>query len=165
MNPDIYLLLIVKNPVGRTISSFHMAKRNKKFNKTLESSWKKYARFYDESFVNWLVYFRRKQIHIVDGDSLIDYPVPELSKIEEFLSIERFLDDKVFVYNSTKGFFCLKQPSVSQTSEEDIKCLAENKGHTNFNVSSTVLEEMKDFFRPHNQRFFDLCQRRFDWDL
>ena len=49
-------------------------------------------------------YFKREQIHIVDGDALIENPLPELRKIESFLGLKPNSTKLIFISTSAKGF-------------------------------------------------------------
>ena len=54
-----------------------------------ESSWRNFSfkEHYADYLHNWLKFFKLgKHIIIVDGDALAKYPVPELSKVENFLN-------------------------------------------------------------------------------
>ena len=167
MNPNIRLLLIVRSPTRRTMSKYAKDKReaekegkSREFIPSFEDSWRKftYNQHYDTYLKNWLQYFKLgKHIHIVDGDVMAKYPVPELNKVENFLNLEPYFTDEMFVYNATKGYYCLKQLN-------DIDCLHTKKGHSYQNISLAVIKEMNDYFQPSNQRFFNLIGKKFHWD-
>ena len=171
MNPRINLILAVRDPVHRALSDYLMwqrlKERRKKLwrNESFESSWRRYASTYDENFQIWLKYFDKKQIHVVDGDALTANPVKELIKIESFLKIDHYFNDSIFVFSETKGFYCLNKPGSSDVSSSDnIECLFKGKGNLHPNISEAVEKEMRAFFRPHNERFYRLSGRNFDWD-
>lgn len=101
----------------------------------------------------------------MDGDALATSPAQELTKIEQFLKTAHFFNDKVFVFNSKKGFYCLREPAFGRKSTKDnMKCLDSGKGHQHPNVSSSVVRKMKRYLRPHNERFYKLAGKQFDWD-
>ena len=172
MNPHIKLMLIVREPVQRALSSYLMGKRksekNKKANwknESFEASWRHFATTYDDDFEVWLKYFKQKQIHVVDGDAMTANPIAELSKIESFLNIDHYFDDSVIIFNEEKGFYCQKKTDSSIISGADMmECLPEGKGHIHPNISETVEKEMKEYFLPYNKRFYQLSGRQFDWD-
>ena len=114
-------------------------------------------------FENWLKYFDADQIHVVDGDTLVKNPLSEFKKIETFLQIRPFFDTDVFVFNVTKGFYCLQIPREEDV-ESEMECLYEGKGRKHPNVSEEVIREMQKIYRPHNQRFYKLSGKHFDWD-
>ena len=180
MNPNIRLLLIVRDPIQRAISAYYHAKRqHEKLQKraghkltepypSFESSWKRYVHNYQyvTHFENWLKYFKKQQIHVIDGDAMSGYPVPELNKVEDFLNIEHYLNDKRFVFNSTKGFYCLRNLESREDSNTDnADCLYETKGHSHPNVSSSVIKKMKLYLRAESKRFFSLIGKNFDWNI
>ena len=125
-----------------------------------ELVWKKYSNsFYDISLEIWLEYFNMGQIHIVDGDLLRKSPLQELKRIEQFLNIEPYFQAKHFYFNTTRGMFCLTNPRFGENS-----CMANSKGLKHPKVNETVLRMMRDIFRPHNQRFYQLSNKIFHWD-
>ena len=172
MNPRINIILIVREPVQRALSSYLMAKlmykQHRKTNwknQTFESSWRQYAAVYDDNFELWLKYFEQKQIYVVDGDAMTANPIAELRKIESFLKIDHYLDDNIIIFNPAKGFYCKKKPDASGLSSEDMmECLPEGKGTIHPNISEDIEKEMKEYFLPHNKRFYQLSGRQFDWD-
>ena len=172
MNSRINLILIVREPVSRALSQYLMGKRKyeKKFknnwkNEPFESSWRRYAATYDDNFEVWLKYFKQKKIHVVDGDAMTADPIAELNKIESFLKIDHYFDENVIVFVEIKGFYCQKKPdSIDMSSADMVECLGAGKGHIHPNISEVVKKEMKEYFLPHNKRFYKLFGRQFDWD-
>lgn len=172
MNSSIKLLLIVREPVTRTISDYTQIHSNKlskgKPHEAFEaltlaasgnvnthyravqiSLYAHYLRF-------WFDAFSREQIHIVDGDQLVEDPFPELQKIEDFLGLEHRIARDNFYFNKTKGFFCLR----NDTTE---KCLGDTKGRKHPDVSPEVVRKLRRFFHPHNLRFYDMIGRNLGW--
>ncbi|XP_011308723.1 heparan sulfate glucosamine 3-O-sulfotransferase 5 isoform X2 [Fopius arisanus] len=104
----------------------------------------------------WLEVFSREQILVVNGDQLIEDPVPQLRRIENFLGIEPKIGRHNFYFNHTKGFYCLR----NETSE---KCLRESKGRRHPRVSPIVVTKLRKFFNEHNQRFYELVGEDLGW--
>lgn len=104
----------------------------------------------------WLEVFSREQILVVNGDQLIDDPVPQLQRIEEFLGLDSRIGRHNFYFNHTKGFYCLR----NDTSE---KCLRESKGRRHPRVSPMVVTKLRKFFNEHNQRFYELVGEDLGW--
>ncbi|KAL2732875.1 heparan sulfate glucosamine 3-O-sulfotransferase 5-like, partial [Vespula maculifrons] len=104
----------------------------------------------------WLEVFTREQILIVNGDQLIEDPVPQLRRIENFLGLEPRIGRHNFYFNHTKGFYCLR----NETSE---KCLRESKGRRHPRVSPVVVTKLRRFFNEHNQRFYELVGEDLGW--
>ena len=178
MNPNIRLILIVRNPVQRAMSMYLMYKRyhetkpydpsDEKFkygvnsiantSQSFESSWKNFIQVYDSDFENWLEYFKLEQIHIVDSAAFEKSPAKELTKIEDFLKIGHYFTEEMLVFVSRKGFYCIHPPGKKQ------HCLGDDKGHRQPNISFSARKEMSDYLRPHNERFYQLSGKKFDWD-
>ena len=178
MDPNIKLLLIVRNPVQRALSMYNMYKRyheSKPYNvpdekfkygmnsvanmsQSFESSWKNYIQVYDSDFKNWLKFFRSEQIHIVDSAAFEESPAKELTKIEDFLKIGHYFEEEMFVFVPSKGFYCIHPPGKKK------HCLGDDKGHHPPKISPSALKEMTEYLRPHNKRFYQLSGKHFDWD-
>ncbi|XP_069756610.1 heparan sulfate glucosamine 3-O-sulfotransferase 1-like [Narcine bancroftii] len=171
MNSSTRLLLILRDPTERVISDYTQVYYNRLEshksvqpieemvikNGALNIKYKAIQRsLYDVHMGNWLRYFPLNQIHIVDGGALIKNPLEELQKVETFLNIPAKIKTSNFYFNQTKGFYCLR-------SDGKERCLHESKGRPHPVVNSTVLEELRAYFREHNERFFQMVQQTFKW--
>ena len=178
LNPRIKVLLLVRDPVQRAISTYAMVKEKYERHKnqilknsvrlfpSFESSWEMYLNWqYDTSIENWLKFYKLKQIHIIDSQTFSANPVPDLKKVESFLNINHYFSDELFVFNTTKGFYCFKEADLQESQETNsVKCLRQGKGRKHPNISSSFIEKLRQVCRPHNRRFFSLTGRYFDWE-
>lgn len=172
LSQQLKLLLIVRNPVDRVVSDFVQldSKRLKKNGNrytfeelVLRSSGAVNEHYspvsisrYDVHFERWLKYFSLEQIHIVDGDAVIENPIPELQKAEKFLGVSAYFTESMFYFNETKGFYCWKKSGKPT-------CLGTAKGREHPTLSTSVQSKLQNFFAPHNEKFFQLCQCHFSW--
>ncbi|XP_046566832.1 heparan sulfate glucosamine 3-O-sulfotransferase 1-like [Haliotis rubra] len=174
MNSSIRLLLIVRDPVERTISDYAQLLDNKvKRHKTMQSFEKLVLvpdtgeinksyiavkrSIYHRHLLKWLHFFPLKQIHIIDGDNLRVRPWAEIHKVESYLGLEHKIGKNRFVFNTTRGVFC------TLTEEGEERCLAHGKGRKHPNISEVVMHKLRAFFRPYNEKFFRIIKRRFQW--
>ncbi|CAB0036729.1 unnamed protein product [Trichogramma brassicae] len=111
---------------------------------------------YHMHMYRWLEVFERRQILIVNGDQLIDDPVPQLKRIESFLRLESHIGRHNFYFNHTKGFYCMR-------SDSEEKCLKESKGRRHPRVSPMVVSKLRRFFSEHNRKFYDLVGEDLGW--
>lgn len=172
MNKLVKIVLITCDPVTRAISNFAMAKdRNRaelhdefeqcvlgEDNRINASC--KYVRKsnYQKFMKYWLEIFPLKQIHIANGKRLIEEPVTELRKVEQFLGVPSFIREENFIVSEETGFKCLRNRSDSR-----IKCLSRRKGRAHPEVKENVLTLLREFFKPRNLKFFSLVKQTFDW--
>ena len=172
LSQQLKLLLIVRNPVERVVSDFLQldSKRLKKNGNrytfeelVFHSSGAVNEHYspvsismYDVHFLRWLKHFSLEQIHIVDGDALIENPIPELQKAEKFLGVNAYFNEKMFYFNETKGFYCWKKHGKPT-------CLGNAKGREHPTLSANVRSRLQNFFASHNEKFFHLCQCNFSW--
>ena len=62
---------------------------------------------YSLQLKNWLKYFEIDEFKFVSGETLITNPASELEGVERFLGIPRYLTREKFLWNETRGFFCM----------------------------------------------------------
>ncbi|XP_063163439.1 heparan sulfate glucosamine 3-O-sulfotransferase 1-like [Candoia aspera] len=171
MNSSIKLLLILRDPTERVISDYTQVYYNRLENHkpvqlfedivikngALNTKYKAIQRsLYDIHMGRWLKHFHLDQIHIVDGNTLIRDPLPELQKVERFLNLPSKILSSNFYFNQTKGFYCIR-------SDGRERCLHESKGRPHPVVNSTVLEQLYSYFREHNAKFYRMINHSFDW--
>ncbi|GBP24748.1 Heparan sulfate glucosamine 3-O-sulfotransferase 5 [Eumeta japonica] len=97
-----------------------------------------------------------EQLLVVNGDLLIEDPVPQLRRIEKFLGLEHKIGRRNFYFNETKGFYCLRNDTTD-------KCLRETKGRKHPRVDPAVVTKLRRFFVQHNQRFYELVGEDLGW--
>ena len=114
---------------------------------------------YHRHLANWLKVFGKEQILIVDGDRLISDPVVELQKVERFLKLDHHIQQDQFHFNTSKGFYCIRD-SIYPTLD---RCLSQTKGRPHPEVSPDVVDKLKEFFRPHNEIFYEMVGQNFGW--
>ncbi|XP_006031926.1 PREDICTED: heparan sulfate glucosamine 3-O-sulfotransferase 1-like [Crocodylus porosus] len=171
MNSSIKLLLILRDPTERVISDYTQVYYNRVEshkpvqpfeeivikNGALNTKYKAIQRsLYDIHMEKWLKHFSLDQIHIVDGNTLIKDPLPELQKVEKFLNLPSRIMSSNFYFNQTKGFYCIR-------SDGRERCLHESKGRPHPVVNSTVLDQLYSYFREHNSKFYRMINHSFDW--
>lgn len=182
MNASIKLLLIVREPVTRAISDYTQLKAHasatanpnspvsissapsRSFeqlatfpNGTVNENYKPLAISIYHKFVHrWLEVFSREQLLVVNGDLLIEDPVPQLQRIERFLGLEPRIGPHNFYFNETKGFFCLRNETAD-------RCLRDTKGRRHPRVDPLVISALRRFYGEHNQRFYELLGEDLGW--
>lgn len=130
----------------------------------------------------WLASFHIKQLHFVDGETLISNPYEELHKLELFLSLKPVIKHSDFVFNHKKGFFCIAYNNLEQqqdligNSGPNLKvkrlndssrttCLSRSKGRRHVAVSKDLTRKLQKFYAPYNEYLYSLSGRRFNWGL
>ncbi|XP_020282553.1 heparan sulfate glucosamine 3-O-sulfotransferase 6 [Pseudomyrmex gracilis] len=173
MNPGMKLIVVVRDPVTRAISDYTQVKSKRR----------KMPRFEDLAFVNrskivntswvplkigvyvrhlerWLQHFSLSQFLFVSGERLIADPVMEITRVQDFLGLKRVICEKHFYFNATKGFPCLLKSEDRATPH----CLGKNKGRSHPYIEPTAVQRLRDFYRPFNQRFYQLAGMDFGWN-
>ena len=180
-NSSIKLILILKDPVQRLISDYVHEKIH---GITFKTNLSENLHSFEDLVVNkktggintdyepvkvsdyhiylerWLRYFPKKQFLVLDGESFLNDPVPTLKEVESFLHIRSFFTPKLFVFDKIRGYYCLtKAPRKGE------KCMPEDKGRkqTHPKVKKELLTKLAYFYRPHNERLFQLIGKIFAW--
>ena len=95
------------------------------------------------------------QFFPVDGDALVDNPLPELRKVEEFLGLCRYYSDDVFYFDKTKGFYCYVK------ADGERHCLGGSKGLKHPDVPDWIVDKLTRFYMPYNARFYRMVNQTF----
>ena len=111
---------------------------------------------YIEDFRRFMKYFKREQIHVVDGDALVENPLPQLRKIERFLGLEHPFNDNDIYFDERKRFYCVRK-------EGQGVCLGREKGRPHPKVDDKVVKKLKEYFKPFNQEFYEAVGHNFKW--
>ncbi|XP_028989402.1 heparan sulfate glucosamine 3-O-sulfotransferase 2-like [Betta splendens] len=174
MSRDTKLIVVVRDPVTRAISDYtqtltkspdlpsfqELAFRNQSAG-AVDASWNAIRiGLYALHLENWLHYFPLSQIHFVSGERLITDPAGELARVQDFLGLKRIVTDKHFYFNRTKGFPCLKKPESSGSP----RCLGKSKGRTHVQIDRDAIEQLRDFYRPYNVKFYEMVGHDFKWE-
>ncbi|CAG5897972.1 unnamed protein product [Menidia menidia] len=174
MSHETKLIVVVRNPVTRAISDYtqtlskkpdiptfeELAFKNKSVG-FVDTSWNAIRiGMYILHLENWLQYFRLSQMHFVSGERLITDPAGEMGRVQDFLGLKRIITDKHFYFNRTKGFPCLKKPESSSQP----RCLGKSKGRTHVQIDQEVIEQLREFYRPYNIKFYETVGQDFKWD-
>jgi hypothetical protein len=91
---------------------------------------------YADQLPAWMKLFPKEQILIIKSEDLYTNPSETVNTVLEFLDLPPQQLETYEKYNSTQY-----QP-----------------------VSEAVYQQLKDYFRSHNQRLAELCDRDFGWD-
>ncbi|XP_025772432.1 heparan sulfate glucosamine 3-O-sulfotransferase 2 [Puma concolor] len=174
MSRDTKLIVVVRNPVTRAISDYTQTLSKKPDIPTFEGlsfrnrtlgqvdvSWNAIRiGMYVLHLESWLRYFPLAQIHFVSGERLITDPAGEMGRVQDFLGIKRFITDKHFYFNKTKGFPCLRKTESSLLP----RCLGKSKGRTHVQIDPEVIDQLREFYRPYNIKFYETVGQDFRWE-
>ena len=159
LSKDVKLLLILRDPVIRSISDYALHEavdRDMKYsyeNMVLDSNGNVLTKsrqhpsvlrdsFYDKYYANWNELWHDK-IHIVDGDNFRVDPYSEIVKVEKFLNLKSYFTKDMFYFNATKGLNCWGH-------EDRHYCLGSDKGLKHPNVSQEVKDKLYNAFSTHD---------------
>ncbi|XP_064653026.1 heparan sulfate glucosamine 3-O-sulfotransferase 5-like [Lineus longissimus] len=177
MNGSIKLILIVRDPLERSISDFAQLKKSGKGPREFEGAAINYTTgnvtskfrpiLYSLYYVHlrhWLKHFKLEQMLVLNSENFVKNPTNTLSQIETFLNLKHVLTREQFYFNETKGFYCLKeQTGLRGKKRKQAGCMGSFKGIEHPNISAVVSEKIRTFFRPFNEVFFKTIGEDFHW--
>lgn len=172
MSSKLKLMLVVRDPVTRAISDYvqgqgkqteYTSFKNLLFNNktgAINTNWSAIqVGLYSKHLQNWLKYFPLSQIHIISMESLVTKPAEVMSGVEKFLGLRPVITSNNFMYNSTKGFFCI----IKDTKNAQPHCLKETKGRQHPQLDFQIHQRLSKFFQPYNKKFYQLTNIDFGW--
>ena len=167
-------ILIVRNPVDRAISDYTQELVHNYYNLpkfedfiTDQSGGLTHADeygvlakgIYDVQYQRWLKLFNKSQILVLDGNELVSDPVSVLQQTEKFLNLRNYFTKELFYFSEAKGFYCWKKPKNAANPS----CLGSGQGRPHPIVNSTVIDQLKQYYRPHMAEFCHLASVNFTW--
>ena len=192
--PSAKLIVILRNPVERAYSEFHYTvalgleltenfedvikselKRieigNKKPELKIENTNYKHFTFshlrdglYAQHLERWLKFFSKEQLLVLHTKDLYTNLDQTLSETFEFLNLPKYQIENRIEKNKIDKIRPLSG------HERNIYKNIDSKTRTLFNVQnypemkSETRKFLQDFFRPHNEKLFEMIGRRFDWN-
>ena len=174
MSKDTKLIVVVRDPVTRAISDYTQTRSKKPDIPSFETltfknmsmglidtSWSAVQiGMYAKHLERWVQFFPMEQLLFVSGERLISDPAGEMARVQDFLGLRMVVTEKHFHFNPAKGFPCLKRPEGNSKPH----CLGKTKGRTHPNIDPEVVQRLRDFYKPFNQKFYQMTGHDFGWD-
>ena len=155
--PNVKIISIFRNPIDRAYSNYNLGLRAKTEELEFEDAIDDEINFlrkhtfresidrrrsyiskgmYEKQIEMWFNVFPREQIHILSTEDMQKYPKDTLQKIFGFLELKE--------YN-------IKNP--------------QRQKHANYEkMNEETRKKLLKFYKPHNEKFFEVVQKRFDWN-
>ena len=175
VSKTVKTLLIVRNPLVRTVSDYYFQQRKglsklpfykkvfvKGQNKTINTRTDEIKHsMYDVHYKTWLKWFPKKQIHIVNGDNLKTLSTRELNEVEKFLGVPFFFKSDM-ISNSTNHYYFKK----CENSTEQHKGASVGSTHVLSDEKlppDNILKAISAFLQPHAREFCRVASVKFSW--
>ena len=156
MNKNLKIIGIFRNPIDRAYSNFNLGVRAGTEKLTFEEAIDEEIDFldkhpfresvdrkrsylskslYDLQIETWFELFSREQIHLLSTEEMKKNPENTLQQVFKFLEIPNYI-----IKNPQK------QKAVNYTKMDD-----------------QTRQKLLNFFKNHNESFFNIIQKRFEW--
>ncbi|XP_039269839.2 heparan sulfate glucosamine 3-O-sulfotransferase 1-like [Styela clava] len=122
--------------------------------------------------LRWYKVYNRSEIHIIDGEELINNPGKVIKELQTFLRIPEFIISEDLTRSDT-GFYCFSHPVVTSQDEKVVvsktkpHCMSRSKGRTRMGKSGKPrdisITKLRRFYAPYNQKLYKLLGRKFNW--
>ena len=180
MNATIKLILVVRDPVDRSVSEW--IQKCRKLREANDTTAAHICRTYESSGVltkmgavnpnsrfisnsmyatfieSWTRWFALgTQLLVVDGDKLVSDPLSEIVRVEHFLGLRNYFTKQNFVFDEEKGFHCMIFDDGHKL------CLSKSKGIPHPDLNPHVEAKLRKFFKPFNRDFYNAVQHDFGW--
>ena len=162
INPGAKLIMILRNPVTRSYSHYQMSVRKKRrtisFEETIKQELETFRKtapdpsglpippfdlkailqrsIYYNQIERWLEYYPKEQILFLKSEDFFNNTAEVIQTVFDYLELPPF----------TNKLFYVDNPGGYQTLQGDI------------------YEQLTDFFRPYNQKLYDLIGKDFKWE-
>ena len=167
--PDVKLILMMRNPVERTISQYRTQVRHGRQNLSLEEVLEREHRLFEKEFQQFL-----------ENDDLqrdVDTKISLIARSRYSEALERWLEyfdkshflflnsDEYFKnplneYNRVLNFLELPSETPNVTGKRGI---VPPGAYKNIQLNDKTREELKNYFEPWNNKLFNLIGEKFDW--
>ena len=158
MIPDIKIISIFRNPIDRAFSNYNLGIRLKteelSFEESIEEELDYIKRngfrntvdrkrsyiskgLYEEQIKLWFNIFPKEQIHILSTEDMHRNPEKELQKIFKFLEISEYQ---------------IKNPQKQKSVKYE-------------KMNDRTRERLLEYYKPFNEKFFKIINKRFDWEI
>ena len=168
---DVKLMLILRNPLTRSISDYFFELRHGREKATFTEKFFPIGKkgeintkctetrvsMYDIHYSRWLEWFPKEQILIVNGDNLKINPIEELTNIEKFLNIPHYFENDMFQLSGTT--YKLKAPDAKQ-HYFGIDSIIE---HELPGVPQNTSYKIAMFLQPHASKFCQMASVNYTW--
>ena len=125
----------------------------------------------------WMKHFNQGNLLIIDGERFLRDPGSIIEEVQDFLRLPKLIWKEDFAINPQTGYFCYlkitKEYWMQQISEyavlDSLQCLNDTtKGRTrkksHDELSESTLVQLRNFYKPYNDQFFNLISKKFDWE-
>lgn len=154
--PQVKLIILLRNPVERTISHYYHRIREGSENRSLETALNSELKIIKQATTAQLSHLRGYL-----GISMYFY------KLKRWLSV--FPQDRVLIIKSEN--FYQETPEILSATYKFLNIGdRQSTEHSKYNSGSYKLQDerlktqLSKFFQPHNQKLEALLNRKFDWD-
>lgn len=173
MSRSARLILVFRDPVTRAISDYtQVATKRRDLRSFAEmafldngtgpvaTSWGAIKiGLYAKHLERWLHFFPLHQMHFVSGERLIEDPASEMARLQDFLGLGRYVGQRHFYFDAAKGFPCLRKSERTGSPH----CLGKTKGRMHPMIDEKVLQRLRNFYRPFNEKLYELTGTNFGW--
>ncbi|CAH1790888.1 unnamed protein product, partial [Owenia fusiformis] len=180
MLPDVKILIQMCNPIDRAMSSFlHSQHLNPKVKFANNASFE--SKVFDANgninttciairrgvyvydLLDYLNYFPRKNILILETEELKKNPAETLQKVEKFLNIPPFFKEEQFYMHPKLNTSCVHMEYLHTERFSAEECLGGNKHRKHPDMNPDTRQKLQKYFTPLNKKLSIVARMNFSW--
>ena len=97
---------------------------------------------------------------IINYTDLIEDPYDVIYRVEAFLNLEHKVSRKMMYFDKRKGFYC----KYTDLALNVTTCMGKAKGRKHPQVPEEDRINLKKFFKPWNEKWFNAIGQDFGWN-
>lgn len=151
--PQARLIALLRNPVDRAYSYYHMMLRNTRLTLTFDEAieakdywgWVFERGIYVDQLLRWSKFFNKEQVLVLKSEDFFERTLENLKLIQDFLGLPTW------------------QPELSMLSERQNPYLQAYRHISYPPMSPVTRQRLETFFEPHNRRLYKYLDVDFGW--
>lgn len=113
--------------------------------------------------IRWNGAFGPSAVKYVTRLDLLQNTGDIMTELQQFLGIQYLIHKDDFVFDKEAKSFCFYPSWDLEVKNPPKKCPLEEEAKISTFQPPTCLQSLKKFYQPHNEKLYDLLQRRFTW--
>ena len=112
----------------------------------------------------WLSYFGKSRFFFINSQEMMENPGKILINLQKFLDLPIELTEDSFVKDENSGFFCPKHNQTQTTCTfGKFKGRSRSNDENSLKMPEEAREILDNFYRPWNQKFYELVGEDYGW--
>lgn len=113
--------------------------------------------------VRWNEAFGQDSVMYLSRHDLLRKTGDIMKELQDFLRIPYLIHKDDFIYDEDADSFCFYPAWTPEIKNPEKKCPLQEEAKVSTFQPQSCLQSLKKFYRPHNEKLYDLIKRNFMW--